>query len=173
MVNVSRIHCLNERERGLWLAFMEASHLIERRLDQRLRGETGITHGQYEILMRLSAAPGRRMRMSELAEQVVSTRSGLTYQVTQLEKSGLVSRRTCPGDDRGVMAHLTNEGEALLDKVVPIQEAIVQECLTGQLTPEQLDGLSAAMCTMRRYLRGQPSEGDAPVSCPRGGQHTE
>jgi DNA-binding MarR family transcriptional regulator len=167
MFQVSRIHCLNETERGLWLAFIEASHLIERRLDQRLRSETGITHAQYEILMRLSGAPERKIRMSELAEQVVSTRSGLTYQVTQLEKSGLVSRRTCPGDDRGVMAHLTDEGEALLDKLVPVQEAIVQECLTGRLTPEQLEALSAAMCGMRRYLR----MGEPPVTCPRGEQH--
>src|SRR5438445_11202849 len=100
MLDVNRVHCLTDRERGLWLAFIEASHLIERRLDQRLRSETGITHAQYEILIRLSTAPERRIRMSELAEQVVSTRSGLTYQVTQLEKSGLVTRRTCPGDDR-------------------------------------------------------------------------
>jgi DNA-binding MarR family transcriptional regulator len=163
MDDMGRSHCLSETERGLWFAFMEASRLIERRLDQRLRSETGITHAQYEILTRLSMAPDRKIRMSELAEQVVSTRSGLTYQVTQLETRGLVSRRACPGDDRGVMAHLTDEGEVLLDKLVPVQEAIVQECLTGRLTPEQLEALSAAMCGMRRYLR----TGEAPVTCPR------
>jgi DNA-binding MarR family transcriptional regulator len=163
MTDMSRTHCLSDRERGLWFAFIEASRLIERRLDQRLRGETGITHAQYEILTRLSLASDRKIRMSELAEQVVSTRSGLTYQVGQLETRGLVSRRACPGDDRGVMAHLTDEGEALLDKLVPVQEAIVQECLTGPLTPEQLEALSAAMCGMRRYLR----TGEAPVACPR------
>src|SRR5690242_2474323 len=90
--------CLTERERGLWLAFIEASHLIERLLDQRLRSENGLAYGQYEILMRLSRAPGRRMRMTELADQAVTTKSGLTYQVTQLEKAGLVHRQVCHAD---------------------------------------------------------------------------
>lgn len=173
MVDMSQRRCLSERERGLWLAFMEASHLIERRLDQRLRAETGYTHGQYEILTRLSGADGHRLRMSELAEQVVTTRSGLTYQVSLLEKNGLVTRDACPGDDRGVFARLTGAGTALLDRLKPIQEAIVQEYLTGNLSPEQLDGLSAAMCNTRRHLRGQPPEGESPLSCPSGGQqHT-
>ncbi len=153
--------CLTERERGLWLAFIEASHLIERLLDQRLRSGTGLAYGQYEILMRLAAAPGHRLRMSELADQAVTTRSGLTYQVTQLEKAGLVRRRSCPGDDRGVFAHLTDEGQRTLDKLAPVHEAVVREYLTGRLTPEQLDALSAAMCATRRHLR----TGSAPVSC--------
>ncbi len=163
---MSRDRCLTEREKGFWLAFIEASHLIERMLDQRLRAETGLTYGQYEILMRLASAPGRKMRMSELADQAVTTRSGLTYQVSQLEKSGLVSRRAYPGDERGVLAHLTPAGQVLLDKLIPVQEAVVSEYLTGQLSAEQLDALAAAMCATRRHLRGQPSEGAAPVSCP-------
>ncbi len=150
---MNRTHCLNERERGLWLAFIEAGRLIERRLDQRLRSENGITHAQYEILTRLSLAPDRKIRMSELAEQVVTSKSGISYQISQLETRGLVSRRACPGDDRGVVAHLTDEGEGLLDRLVPLHEAIVKECLTGRLTPGQLDALSAGMCEMRRYLR--------------------
>jgi DNA-binding MarR family transcriptional regulator len=165
MADMDRGHCLTERERGLWLAFIEASHLIERLLDQRLRSETGLTHGQLEILLRLFAAPERRLRMSELAEQAVTTKSGLTYQVTQLEKAGLVSRRACPGDERGVLAHLTEAGERLLDKLVPVQEAVVREYLTGHLSAEQLDALSAALCATRRHLRGQPPEGAPPVSC--------
>src|SRR2546430_14106198 len=96
MAGVGSDQCLTERERGLWLAFIEASHLIERLLDQRLRTETGLAYAQYEILLRLSRTPGRRLRMSELADQVVTTRSGLTYQVTQLEKTGLAPRRHRP-----------------------------------------------------------------------------
>ncbi len=165
MGHMSRDHCLSERERGLWLAFIEASHLIERRLDQRLRIETGIGYGQYEILMRLSRVPEHGLRMSELADQAVTTKSGLTYQITQLEKAGLVDRRQCPGDDRGVLAHLTEAGKRMLDKLVPVHEAVVREYLTGQLSAEQLDALSAAMCAARRHLRGEPQEGTAPVSC--------
>jgi DNA-binding MarR family transcriptional regulator len=163
---MGRDHCLSERERGLWLAFIEASHLIERLLDQRLRVETGLTYGQYEILLRLSRAPDRKLRMSELADQAVTTKSGLTYQITQLAKAGLVHREQCRSDDRGVYAHLTEAGERLLDKLVPVHEAVVHEYLIGRLSPEQLDAFTAAMCTTRRYLRGEPPGRPAPVSCP-------
>lgn len=153
--------CLTERERGLWLAFIEASHLIERLLDQRLRQETGLAYGQYEILLRLARAPEHRLRMSELADQAVTTRSGLTYQVTQLEKAGLVHRRNCDSDERGVFANLTVEGQRMLDKLAPVHEDVVREYLTGRLSPDQMDAVSAALCATRRHLR----EGSAPVSC--------
>jgi len=167
MAGMGRDHCLTERERGLWLAFIEASHLIERRLDQRLRVETGLAYGQYEILLRLSRVPGKRLRMTELADQAVTTKSGLTYQVTRLEKGGLVHRENCPGDDgRGVFAQLTEAGERMLDKLVPVHETVVHEYLIGRLAPEQLDALAAAMCATRRLLRGQPPADGAPVSCP-------
>ena|SRR5438477_10571049 len=154
--------CLTETERDLWLAFIEASHLIERLLDQRLRAETGLSFGQYEILMRLSRSPQRRLRMSELADQAVTTKSGLTYQATQLEKAGLVCRRNTPGDDRGVFAYLTEDGDRMLDKLAPVHETVVREYLTGRLAPEQLDALTAAMCATRRHLR----EAKSSVSCP-------
>lgn len=163
---MNRDHCLTERERGLWLAFIEASHLIERLLDQRLRVETGLGYGQFEILMRLDRTPGKRLRMSELADQAVTTKSGLTYQITQLEKAGLVHRGQCPGDERGVLAHLTEAGERMLDKLDPVHESVVREYLTGQLSTEQAEALAAAMCATRRHLRGQPPEDAAPVSCP-------
>ena len=166
MADVGSDQCLTERERGLWLAFIEASHLIERLLDQRLRTETGLAYAQYEILLRLSRTPGRRLRMSELADQAVTTRSGLTYQVTQLEKAGLVHRRNCPSDDRGVVAHLTAAGQRMLDKLVPIHEAVVREYLTGTLGPAQMDALASVMCATRRHLRGQAPADPSPVSCP-------
>jgi DNA-binding MarR family transcriptional regulator len=104
--------------------------------------------------------------MAELADQAVTTKSGLTYQITQLEKNGLVNRQNCPGDDRGVFAQLTGAGERMLDKLVPVHETVVHEYLIGRLTPEQLDAFTAAMCATRRLLRGHPPEDQAPVSCP-------
>jgi len=83
-----------------------------------------------------------------------------------LEKAGLVHRRSCPSDDRGVFAHLTAAGARMLDKLVPIHEAVVREYLTCKLGPEQLDALTAAMCAARRHLRGQAPAYPTPVSCP-------
>ncbi len=79
-----------ERERQVWLTFLEASQLLDRQIEQRLRAVTGLTHPQFEILLNLSKAPCARLRMGELAERMITTKSGLSYQITQLEKAGLV-----------------------------------------------------------------------------------
>jgi len=82
---------LDPAEMKAWLAFLEVSHLLERAIEQQLRQDAGLSHAQYEILSRLEAADGGALRMSELADVIVVSRSGLTYQITQLEKEGLVS----------------------------------------------------------------------------------
>ena len=101
---------LDEKEARAWQAFVEASALLNRRLDQQLKEEAGLSHLQYEILVRLAAAPGQAMRMSDLADAVLNSKSGLTYQVGQLEKAGLVYRQACRFDERGVFAALTDPG---------------------------------------------------------------
>ncbi|MER7016301.1 MarR family transcriptional regulator, partial [Saccharopolyspora sp. NPDC000359] len=105
---------LDDEEMAAWTTFVEASNLVARKVEQQLREQAGLSHPQYEILVRLSAAPGGELRMTELAQLVVTSKSGLTYQVTQLEKAGLVRRRTCETDDRGVYALLTEQGRERL-----------------------------------------------------------
>lgn len=100
---------LDDREMRAWSGFLAASALVNRRLDQQLKDEAGLSHPQYEILVRLAAAPGRELRMTELANGLINSKSGLTYQVTQMEKAGLVRRRSCPSDVRGVFAVLTDK----------------------------------------------------------------
>ena len=102
-----------------WLAFLEVSHLLERAIEQQLRQDAGLSHAQYEILSRLEAADGGRLRMSELADVIVVSRSGLTYQITQLENAGLVRREKCPSDERGILAILTGAGRAALTGAAP------------------------------------------------------
>ncbi len=110
----------SERERQVWLTFLEASQLLDRRMEHQLRTETGLTHPQFEILLHLSRAPGGRLRMTELADRVVTTKSGLTYQITQLAKAGLVERATCGDDDRrGVNAQITAAGISACEAAVP------------------------------------------------------
>src|SRR5689334_18115249 len=98
---------LDEGEMRAWTGFLAASALLNRRIDQQLKEEVGLSHLQYEILVRLSAAPDGELRMTELADSLFSSKSGLTYQVTQLEKAGLVRRRSCLSDVRGIFAVLT------------------------------------------------------------------
>ncbi|MDW6066319.1 MarR family transcriptional regulator [Streptomyces sp. FXJ1.4098] len=103
---------LNEDEMHAWKAFTNTHALLYRRLEQRLKRDFGLSGLQYEILARLSDAPDRELRMAELACALVNSKSGLTYQIGQLEKAGLVRRRSCPSDERAVYAVLTDDGVA-------------------------------------------------------------
>jgi DNA-binding MarR family transcriptional regulator len=136
---------LNEDEMRAWHSFLAAGALIGRRLDQQLKDEAGLSHTQYEILARLAAAPDGELRMTELADALYNSKSGLTYQVTQLEQAGLVERRSCPSDVRGVIAVLTEAGRRKLEQAAPGHVAMVRELLIDVLTPAQLavlaDGL--------------------------------
>jgi len=70
---------LNEREKAAWISFLAASSLVTRRLEQQLKDEAGLSHTQYEVLVQLSAAKGRSLRMTELADLLVTSKSGLGW----------------------------------------------------------------------------------------------
>jgi len=144
---------LDDEEMRAWHAFLATSALLDRRLDQQLREEVDLSHLQYEILVRLSMAEGNALRMSDLADQLLNSKSGLTYQVSQLEKAGLVHRAPCTFDVRGVYAALTEKGLELLERAAPGHVALVRELLIDVLTREQLialaDGLGEAARRMQ------------------------
>jgi DNA-binding MarR family transcriptional regulator len=142
---VSETRWLDEREMRAWQAFLIAGALVGRRVEQQLKDEAGLSHLQYEVLVRLSAAEDGELRMSELADSVLSSKSGLTYQIGQLEKSGLVRRRNCRFDVRGVYACLTEAGRAMLAEIAPGHVATVREYLIDVLDGEQLDRLAVAL----------------------------
>jgi len=143
-----------EHEKQVWLTFLEAGQLLDRRMELRLRAETGLTHPQFEILLHLSKAPHGRLRMMELGERLVTTKSGLTYQITQLAKAGLVQRSTCPTDDRrGVNAEITEAGRAAVEGAGPCVEAVAREHLLDVLSAEQLAELHATLVVVRDRLR--------------------
>ncbi|MDJ0343436.1 MarR family transcriptional regulator [Streptomyces sp. H10-C2] len=144
---------LDEHEMAAWNAFLAAGSLLERRLEQQLKDDAGLSHPQYEVLVRLSAAPDGELRMTELADALLTSKSGLTYQVTQLEKSGLVRRRSCPSDVRGVFAILTDEGRAKLRTAAPGHVALVRELLIDVLTPEQVTALAEGLGAVTKRLR--------------------
>lgn len=150
---MAKTRWLDEREMRAWSGFLAASALVNRRLDQQLKDDSGLSHPQYEILVRLSAAPDGELRMTELANGLINSKSGLTYQVTQLEKAGLVRRRSCPSDVRGVFAVLTDAGRARLEEAAPGHVAMVREALIDVLTPAQLEALADGLGEVSRRLR--------------------
>lgn len=144
---------LDETEMAAWRAFLSTSHLLERRIEEQLKATAGLTHPQYEILVRLADAPGRQMRMTELARGVVVSKSALTYQIGQLERAGLVERTTCPSDERGVLAVLTEAGVSCLERVAPGHLEVVRAYLIDRLTRGELETMTTAMCKTEQALR--------------------
>lgn len=144
---------LTGEEMRAWMAFLETSHLLQRRIDRQLRSAGGLTQPQYELLTRLAEAPGQRRRMAELAEQLVTSPSGVTYQVDQLVKAGLVVREACPDDDRGVVAVITEAGAQRLRQAAPGHVGVVRDYLIDRIGPAQLPGFTAVLERARDGLR--------------------
>ncbi|MFB6891942.1 MarR family winged helix-turn-helix transcriptional regulator [Kitasatospora sp. NPDC056327] len=145
---------LNDAEMQAWTGFLETYELLSRLVDRQLREDGGVTQVQYEILTRLDESPGRRRRMTELADLMVCSRSGLTYQVSQLEKAGLLKRETDVSDERGVFAILTDAGLALLERAAPGHLRTVRDGFVDVLSEEQVDQLADIMAVTRKHLRG-------------------
>ncbi|GAA4721499.1 MarR family winged helix-turn-helix transcriptional regulator [Phytohabitans rumicis] len=149
---MSKVKWLDQHEQQAWITFVTASALLNRVLDQQLRADAGLSHAQYGILTRLADAPDGSMRMLALAEALAVTKSGLTYQVAQLEKDGLVAREACTTDDRGVIATITELGMELVRRAAPGHVALVRELLIDALTPQQLDVLDEAFAEVHRRI---------------------
>ncbi len=95
---------------GPWRAFLTAHALVTRRLDEDLRTEQQMTLAEYEALLHLAQAPERRLRMNQLADGIILSRSGVTRLIDRLEADGLVARSQCSSDGRGAEAVLTDAG---------------------------------------------------------------
>ncbi|MFJ6725414.1 MarR family winged helix-turn-helix transcriptional regulator [Streptomyces sp. NPDC091281] len=145
---------LDERQLDAWRAFLLVGSHLERQVEQQLRDDAQLSHQQYEVLSRLADAPDGELRMTILADVALTSKSGLTYQVTQLEKAGLVHRRTCAGDDRGVVASLTPAGLEKVRATAPGHANLVRELFVDGLSPEEFEGLSTGLAILAKRLTG-------------------
>ncbi len=143
---------LDPEEQKAWRAWLYSSSLLQDRLDRELTHETGISHAYYEILVALSETPQRAMRMSELADRCLSSRSRLSHAVSRLEERGWVRRQVCAEDGRGQLAVLTDEGFAALEAAAPVHVESVRTHLFDQLTPQQVENLRDIGETLLRHL---------------------
>ncbi|HTJ71414.1 MAG TPA: MarR family transcriptional regulator [Actinospica sp.] len=150
-----QVQWLSQDEMRAWLAFFAAAALLDRKLDQQLKDESGLTHVQYEVLSRLSEAPNRELRMTELAETLFTTQSGTTYQISQLEKAGYVRRRECRGGPRGVWAVLTDAGFEVLKQAAPGHVRAVRKLLIDVLTPDEISAVADGLGRVRDRMLDQ------------------
>ena len=146
---------LDPEEQKVWRAWLYSSSLLHDLLDRELTHQTGISHAYYEILVALSEAPQRSMRMSELADRCLSSRSRLSHAVSRLEERGWVRRQVCESDGRGQLAILTDEGFAALEAAAPVHVEGVRTHLFDQLTPQQVQNLRDIGETLLRHLEPQ------------------
>ncbi|MDA1362978.1 MarR family transcriptional regulator [Glycomyces luteolus] len=140
---------LNDEEMQAWIAFISAATLVDRELDQQLKEDMGLSHLQYTILMTLNRAESGALRMTELAERLINSKSGLTYQIGQMEKAGLVTRRQCEWSKSGVLAEITDEGRATLERAAPGHVEAVREIFIDVLSPEERKAMADGLGRVR------------------------
>lgn len=144
---------LTAREQQLWRAHLEVSKLLDYQLGRELQPH-GLAINDYEILVVLSEAPERRMRMTDLATATLQSKSRLSHQITRMESAGLVLRQECPGDRRGLYAHLTDQGWDTMQQIAPDHVRSVRAHFIDRFTPEQIDAMYAALAPVADHLRG-------------------
>lgn len=143
---------LSEEEQRTWRAFLAAMRLLTDQLDRELQREADMPHTYYEILVALSEAPGRALRMSELADVCQSSRSRLSHAVSRLEEAGWVRREACPTDKRGALAVMTDQGFAAIEAAAPGHVEGVRRHVFDVLTPAQVDQLGEISAAIRDGL---------------------
>ena len=147
---------LDAAELGTYFALTEAVSLLQHAVEQQLRAEGGISYVQFQLLARLAAARGQ-LTMTQLADDIVYSRSGLTYQAALLEKAGLIARHPSPDDDRATLVTITGAGLALFGRVLPGHVQVVRRLLFDPLTGDDVGHLGNIMSHVRDHMRAQLS----------------
>lgn len=140
-------------EMNAWSALLETTALVQQAADRRLRRTVGLTAMQFEVLARIAEAQDGGLRMTDIADRLVVSRSGLTYQVSQLEKRGLVLREPSVDDERAVIARITEEGMSRVADGIPHYVDTVKTLLLDRLRPQDLVTLADILSGVQAELR--------------------
>jgi DNA-binding MarR family transcriptional regulator len=149
---VSKADPLNETEEAFWRALMRVVLSLPRRLDSDLVRSVGITANEYTTLMCLSEAPGRELRMADLANAAALSASRMTRLVDDLQSRGLVAKRASPEDGRGNIARLTPAGLAKLKKAWPLHLASVRDRVFDHVDPGSVPDAARALAQIAAHL---------------------
>jgi DNA-binding MarR family transcriptional regulator len=150
---------LSAEEQVAWRSFVDGVRGLMDVLDRQLQADSNLPHSYFEVLIPLSEAECRTMRMSELAEAARSSRSRLSHAVARLEERGWVRRVDCATDRRGQLAQLTDSGFAVVEAAAPGHVAAVRKYLIDRLSPEQITVLGE----IGQVMLTSTSETDLPA----------
>jgi DNA-binding MarR family transcriptional regulator len=147
---------MTSRELAIWRSLIETTAELGRILGAQLQ-ESGISPADYQVLLALSEADGRRLRSSELAASIDWERSRLSHHLGRMERRGLIRRDGCATDSRGAEVSLTEEGaRAFRGSSLPHLRAIKKH-FADALTPEQFEALADIMQALQSHLHGEPA----------------
>jgi DNA-binding MarR family transcriptional regulator len=138
-------HTLTPAELAVWRDFLRAHAAVTRALEEELEAARDLPLSWYDVLVQLVEAPGRRLRMAELAGRVLLSRSGLTRLVDRLVRAGLVTREPCPDDARGTFSVLTDLGYERLRDAAGVHLSGVQRHMMMLVRPEELATFGAVL----------------------------
>src|SRR5215207_9295382 len=155
------VQALDPPRLGAYFALMEAVSLLQHHVEQHLRTEGGLSYVQFQLLARLADAHGH-LTMTQLADGVVYSRSGLTYQAGLLEKAGLITRGPSSDDERATLVTITDNGRALFDRVLPGHIQVIRRLLFDPLSDDDLHHLGDIMTRVRDHMRTRPPRSAAP-----------
>ncbi|RKS05041.1 DNA-binding MarR family transcriptional regulator [Nocardiopsis sp. Huas11] len=153
---------LDATQLGAYFALIEASSLLKHAVEQQLRDAGDLSYVQFQLLATLGDSPTGSRRMTDLADGVVYSRSGLTYQAQTLEKRGLVTRSPSPDDERSITVTITDEGRAVLARVFPGHVAVLDDLLFAPLSRSDIETLADILTRARDHMRQTPPRSAGP-----------
>lgn len=143
---------LTDEQQRLWRSILAFNRLLPFELNRQLQTSHQLSFNDYDILVHLSEAPGYRLRMSQLAEATLSSRSQLSHQIRRLEERGLIQRQLCTTDRRGSFAELTKAGLDCIVQAAPKHVAGVRDLIVNTLTQDEFDTLGVICRKMVSHL---------------------
>ena len=150
----------DEQHLAAWRALLAAATLTHQRLDREMMAERGMPLAWYEVLLHLWEAPGRRLRIQELASRALFSKSGLSQLVSRMEAAGLVVREECPSDRRGTLAVLTPAGRRAFSRAARVHLRGIEQHFGRHLTGEQAETLRALLEPLAAARRADESSRD-------------
>ena len=154
---------LDAERMACWRAYIESSQRLFTRLEDDLRADSDLSFADYHVLVLLSEVPGQRLRMGELADRLVFSPSRLTYQITTMQKRGLVAKEACPADRRGSEAVLTAAGLLALREAAPHHLRSVRAHLIDDLDDAEVACLTRVFERLGRRLRADRTASSTPA----------
>ncbi|WP_446218260.1 MarR family winged helix-turn-helix transcriptional regulator [Micromonospora sp. IBHARD004] len=134
---------LDEREERAWRGYRRMRRLLDLELARELTQDAGLSEPDYDVLSDLSETPDQRLRLSELADRMLWSRSRLSHHLTRMQQRGLVTREECASDGRGSVVALTPAGRRAIEAAAPGHVAAVRRHLIDLLTPDEVEALGA------------------------------